>query len=99
MREYTDRILRAVLRRAYDAPYYRERWGRTGVELRHLEDMTSGSLHRLPILAKEDLRRNPTAFVPEGASADHRSTAASSAFRSAMAGCAEQLREPITARH
>lgn len=65
MRAHCDTALRAVLRRAFEAPYYRESWARAGIEERHLADVTVASLPRLPVLAKEEVRRNPFAFVPD----------------------------------
>ena len=65
MHEYTNEALRAVLLRAYDAPFYRERWSRAGLDARHLRDISTETLNRLPIVSKEDLRQNPLAFVPD----------------------------------
>jgi phenylacetate-CoA ligase len=65
MQAYTNEALRAVLVRAYDAPFYRERWSRAGVDGRHLRDISTETLNRLPIVSKEDLRQNPLAFVPD----------------------------------
>jgi phenylacetate-CoA ligase len=65
MRDHTNRVLRDVLRRAYDAPFYRTHWARAGIESRHLDDITTDSLSRLPTLPKEELRRNPLVFVPD----------------------------------
>ncbi len=53
-----DSTLRDVLRRALDAPYYRECWDTAGLRTTDLERMTSDTLHRLPILKKQDLRRS-----------------------------------------
>jgi phenylacetate-CoA ligase len=65
MRAYTDRVLRDVVRRAFEAPFYRDHWGRAGIEARHLDDLTAATLPRLPVLPKEELRRTPMAFVPD----------------------------------
>ena len=65
MRTYVDGTLRDVLRRAQDAPYYREHWDKAGLRPTDLQHMTSDTLHRLPILKKQDLRRSPNAFVPD----------------------------------
>jgi phenylacetate-CoA ligase len=65
MSNYVNGRLGAVLRRAHDAPFYREHWGRVGIEARHLDDVTVGSLHRLPILGKEALRANAMGLVPD----------------------------------
>ena len=65
MREYLDRELRRVVKRAIDAPYYRERWRAAGVRDRDLDELTVDSLHRLPILPKSEVRRAPRAFVPD----------------------------------
>jgi phenylacetate-CoA ligase len=65
MRAYVDSTLKAVVRRALDAPYYRERWSRAGLRDAHLFDITTDTLSRLPSLPKSDLRRNPEAFVPD----------------------------------
>ncbi|MBA3884182.1 MAG: phenylacetate--CoA ligase family protein [Acidobacteria bacterium] len=65
MREYTDRKLRHVLRRAMDAPFYREHWSAAGLGPRHVDEVTTETLARLPPLKKEALRRSPYAFVPD----------------------------------
>jgi phenylacetate-CoA ligase len=65
MRAYLNDTLKGVLRRAFDAPYYRERWPAAGVHERHLDDITVDTLSRLPVLPKIDLRKNPEAFVPD----------------------------------
>jgi phenylacetate-CoA ligase len=65
MRAYLNEALKSVLRRAFDAPYYRERWPAAGVHERHLNDVTVDTLSRLPVLPKIDLRKNPEAFVPD----------------------------------
>jgi phenylacetate-CoA ligase len=65
MREYLDRELRRVVKRAIDAPYYRERWRLAGIRDRDLDDLTIDSLHLLPILPKAEVRRAPRAFVPD----------------------------------
>jgi phenylacetate-CoA ligase len=65
MREYVDAELRRVVRRAFDAPFYRESWARAGIDRRHLEDISIDSLSRLPVLRKESLRQNPIGFVPD----------------------------------
>jgi phenylacetate-CoA ligase len=65
MRDYTNGALRSVLRRAYDAPFYREHWTQAGVSRRDLDDVTTDSLARLPSLPKDELRRNPMGLVPD----------------------------------
>lgn len=65
MRAYVDETLRGVLRRALDTPYYRARWEEAGISDSDLSTMTAETLHRLPILKKESLRSDPTAFVPD----------------------------------
>ena len=65
MRTYANHVLREVLRRACDAPFYREHWGHAGIEPRHLDDITVDSLQRLPILPKEAVRRDPMGLVPD----------------------------------
>ena len=65
MQAHLTTALRGVLRRAYDAPFYRESWSRAGLTQRHLDDVTTDSLSRLPVLPKDELRRNPFAFVPD----------------------------------
>jgi len=65
MREYLVSALRSVLRRAFEAPYYRERWTAAGVRDSLLEEITPETLHRLPVLPKQDVRQTPEAFVPE----------------------------------
>lgn len=61
---YTNAALRQVLRRAYDAPFYRERWAMAGIRSEHLDEITIDTLHQLPTVAKEELRRAPLAFLP-----------------------------------
>jgi phenylacetate-CoA ligase len=65
MQDYLTTALRGVLRRAYDAPFYREHWAAAGILERHLTDITPATLGRLPLLPKEALRRNPVGFVPD----------------------------------
>lgn len=65
MRSHLDGRLREVLRRAWDAPYYREQWAAAGLRPDDLSEITASTLHRLPILEKQDLRRSPMAFVPD----------------------------------
>jgi phenylacetate-CoA ligase len=65
MHEHTERLLRQTVRRAYDAPFYREHWERSGIQERHVADVTVESLSRLPTLPKDALRRNAYAFVPD----------------------------------
>jgi phenylacetate-CoA ligase len=65
MRDYLTATLREVVRRASDAPYYRERWSAAGLTASDITDITPDSLHRIPILPKEELRRNPMGFVPD----------------------------------
>lgn len=65
MRAHVDKALRDVLRRTLDVPYYREHWEKARIGPFDLANITSDTLHRLPILEKEALRRNPMAFVPD----------------------------------
>lgn len=65
MRTYVDRTLRDVLRRASQAPYYQEHWPQAGVRQAHLDEITSETLSRLPILKKQALRTDPLSFVPD----------------------------------
>ena len=65
MQAHVNSALRAVLRRALDAPYYRGAWERAGITSGALEDITGDTLHRLPTLRKEELRRHPLAFIPD----------------------------------
>jgi phenylacetate-CoA ligase len=63
MRAFVDGQLREVLRRALDAPYYRDAWA--GFTEKDLGALSMDTLHRLPILKKESVRQNPMAFVPD----------------------------------
>jgi len=65
MRDYLVPALRKVLRRAFEAPYYRERWTAAGLRASHLDEITPDTLHRLPVLPKQDVRQAPMALVPE----------------------------------
>jgi phenylacetate-CoA ligase len=65
MNSYLTAALRIVLKRALDAPFYRESWHRAGIESPDLDDITPLTLNRLPVLAKQDVRRNPMLFVPD----------------------------------
>lgn len=65
MQSHVNRALRDVVRRALDAPYYREQWAQHGIRDTHLGDITAETLHRLPTVKKEALRRSATAFVPD----------------------------------
>lgn len=65
MRRHLDATLQSVLRRACDAPFYREHWSRAGLSPRHLDDISIETLHRLPILEKNSVRATPGAFVPD----------------------------------
>jgi len=64
MRDYLNATLQSVLRRAFDAPYYRETWTNAGIREADLREITVESLGRLPVLPKQDVRRSPTSFVP-----------------------------------
>ena len=63
MRDYLVSTLRTVVRKAFDAPYYRESWAAAGIRESHLKEMTLDTLHRLPVLPKQHVRRAPLAFV------------------------------------
>ena len=65
MNGYVDAALRRVLRRSLDTPYYREHWKNAGIRDGELNEVTSSTLHRLPILKKEALRRSPMGLVPD----------------------------------
>jgi phenylacetate-CoA ligase len=65
MRSYLDDTLRGVLRAAAAAPYYRAEWQKAGIEIGDLSTISVDTLHRLPLLAKDSLRRDPLAFVAE----------------------------------
>jgi phenylacetate-CoA ligase len=64
MQAYLNAQLRQVLRQAWDAPYYRDDWTRAGIRETDLHELTPETLHRLPLLKKDSLRRDPLAFVP-----------------------------------
>jgi phenylacetate-CoA ligase len=65
MDDHVTSALRTVVRRALDAPFYRDTWTAAGVKASHLDDITPATLNRLPILPKRELRRSPMAFVPD----------------------------------
>ena len=65
MQRYTNTALRDVLQRAFDVPFYREHWSRARITRHHLDDISVDTLHRLPVLQKQSLRRDPMAFVPD----------------------------------
>jgi phenylacetate-CoA ligase len=65
MDDYVTGALRDVLRRALDAPFYRDAWASAGVKASHMDDITPATLCRLPLLPKRQLRRSPMAFVPD----------------------------------
>src|SRR5688500_10884489 len=46
MRAYVTQSLRDVLRRALDAPYYREQWESAGIGPGDLDEITPDTLHR-----------------------------------------------------
>jgi phenylacetate-CoA ligase len=64
-RAYTTEALRRALARAADAPFYRDAWRAAGLSPDHVAEITPDTLHRLPIVRKESLRRAPAAFVPD----------------------------------
>jgi phenylacetate-CoA ligase len=65
MRQHVDTALGEVLRRAFDAPFYREHWAKAGITPTDVREITTASLHRLPVLKKDMVRRMPRAFVPD----------------------------------
>jgi len=66
MGDYLNSALRNVVGRAFDAPYYREAWTAAGLLESDLSEITVGTLPRLPVLPKQDLRGTPLAFVSNG---------------------------------
>lgn len=64
MRDHLNSALPEVLRQAFEAPFYRDNWAAAGIRESHLRDTGIDTLSRLPVLDKEHLRRDPTAFVP-----------------------------------
>jgi len=64
LRALQDRRFRAVVRRAWDVPFYRRRWSAQGIEpgdVRSLDD-----IGRLPPFSKTDLMRSVTEHPPFG---------------------------------
>jgi phenylacetate-CoA ligase len=65
-RAYVERLRDARVRRlvryaARTAPFYREAFARLGLDPREIR--TASDLARLPLVQKDDLRRDPEAFV------------------------------------
>ena len=64
LRALQDRRFRAVVRRAWEVPFYQRRWGARGIEpgdIRSLED-----IGKLPPFSKADLMRSVTEHPPFG---------------------------------
>jgi phenylacetate-CoA ligase len=64
LRALQDRRFRAVVRRAWDVPFYRRRWSAQGIEpgdVRRLDD-----IGKLPPFSKTDLMRSVTEHPPFG---------------------------------
>ncbi|MDX6698502.1 MAG: hypothetical protein QOE65_1899 [Solirubrobacteraceae bacterium] len=64
--EWQTRRLRDMLRLAWDAPYYRERWPALGFAPADVDSFTLDDLARIPPLEKEDVRRAPRDMCPGG---------------------------------
>jgi phenylacetate-CoA ligase len=58
--------LRAVLRSAWDAPFYRRAWSASGLSRGDLERFALDNLPRLPLVEKDQIRMAPAAFCPAG---------------------------------
>lgn len=67
MQSYLEARLRQVLHSAATSAYYREKWRAAGISAAQLAEITPDTLHRLPILPKDDVRLSPLAFLPESA--------------------------------
>jgi phenylacetate-CoA ligase len=63
MRQHIETALRRILRRAWDAPYYRRRWPAHDIERWMLGEFRVENLPFLPIVPKQDVRRDPAAFL------------------------------------
>src|SRR5262245_65949815 len=62
LRAVQDRRFRTVVRRAWEVPFYRQRWGAQGIEpgdIRSLDD-----IGKLPPFSKTDLMRSVTEHPP-----------------------------------
>ena len=64
MQMYVEAELRRVLCHAFDnVPHYQHAWEKSGLRREHLTRMTIDRLSDLPITRKQEVRRQPLAFV------------------------------------
>lgn len=64
MQAYVDSSLRSVLTLAFDhVPYYRRTWQAAGLTRSDLAEFQQSDLVRLPLTPKEDVRKDPEAFL------------------------------------
>jgi phenylacetate-CoA ligase len=63
MQAHVDETLCRILRRAWQAPYYRHMWRALGFEEWMLGEFRAENLRLLPVVPKSDLRNAPEAFV------------------------------------
>jgi phenylacetate-CoA ligase len=71
--EWQRRALSRLLRIGSERPHYAERFAALGLEGADLDRLGPEDLHRLPLLAKEDIRGRPLALCPGGERPPHTS--------------------------
>lgn len=55
---YANNKLREIIQHAYDnVPFYRERWQQLGINKGFIETISTDTIHALPLLEKNDLRK------------------------------------------
>jgi phenylacetate-CoA ligase len=66
MNRYLERSLRKLLAHAFEeCPYYRARWRTAGLRAGDLANFSLEDLQYIPILPKDDVRRNPRALLAQ----------------------------------
>lgn len=65
-RRWQQERLREIVAIATRAPYYRRLWGELGFSSDDIESFDLATLERVPPLEKDDIRKDPSAFLPDG---------------------------------
>jgi phenylacetate-CoA ligase len=65
-RDWQSQRLREMLQIAWEAPFYRRRWGGLGLTAADIRAFTLGDLERIPPLLKEEIRKAPLELCPGG---------------------------------